>query len=869
MRSEGCHLTISLSVEIDFKSLEDVGTYVDNASANPDQKFVVGITGDVSDLGNWNPEKGVICKFLCSQSDGLEIWQCQFTSSIRHSIRYRYFVAEMKENNDEYSDSNMLRVLAWESRLNPRTFSLIDYLKAENKESLTHATFGVYDDGTFIQRGWLTSNSELHVQLSGSACKFFNCCFPNTAQSQYRLYIACSKYVVQPTCSENFDVDTVCDCTIVKTEDTIEQPVDPESLEPHKFKLRRPSAPLSTGSFSFAPHGRSQPVLLSTLEINRCRMHRGENKECWGTLYKPGDDVTFYVETNDVQNAAIAIEFYRQELKPTPKDVLRPDMPPLRFLGCARFGPFDGTHGRKASQILSSKQLPIGDLRKVVGLILLELDIMCNMHHVKRDQCVWNLSQAVENNGDSLTADRLHEYAWSIITVLLCYLTKKPATTKENTLDSFRTAVQHGADFVEMDVQLTKDHRVIVYHDYEAVIISKKKRGGRLSYLPIAIKDLNYEDLRELKVHHSSVLHEEHTHEKMDEEDLDPIELQSFPLLRSCFEEVDPNLGFVIEVKYPMEYKAGGSELNNFFEYNFYVDTILREILTYAGPRRILLSCFDPNVCVMLQRKQNLYPVFQLGIAPEYADSRQAEFERLFWSALSQQLLGVCLESDRVLETPGVIKLAHLHSLVVLAWGEAVNCPEKRAQLTAMGVDGIIYDRLHENKESGTLNVFKQEGFVSSTSPVLSSPSKSDSGLSSASTVENAKVELINASTGSMTGQPGAIAPFPPPTTKTPNGPTLVAVVKECIEVEKLPHSNSTTTCDSIPRTSMSDLIPDVQSLSVQESDATAVAVNTDHTLPVKSGSPEEAVTPVLADTTLHTRTTSSTQHAVPLITLA
>ncbi|KAF5401301.1 putative glycerophosphocholine phosphodiesterase GPCPD1 T05H10.7 [Paragonimus heterotremus] len=859
MRSEGCHLTISLTVEIDFKSLEDVGTYVDNASANPDQKFVVGITGDVSDLGNWNPEKGVICKFLCSQSDGLEIWQCQFTSSIRHSIRYRYFVAEIKENNDEYSDSNMLRILAWESRLKPRTFSLIDYLNAENKESLTHAVFGVYDDGTFIQRGWLTSNSELHVQLSGSACKFFSCCFPNTVQSQYRLYIACSKYVVQPTCGENFDVDTVCDCTIVKTEDTIEQPVDPESLEPHKFKLRRPSAPLSTGSFSFAPHGRSQPVLLSTLEINRCRMHRGENKECWGTLYKPGDDVTFYVETNDVQNAAIAIEFYRQELKPTPKDVLRPDMPPLRFLGCARFGPFDGTHGRKASQILSSKQLPIGDLR-IHYLVIHPMARALPPSLAVTYQHYWKKRRTVDIGHRGMGTSFFEQSKKHI---------KKPATTKENTLDSFRTAVQHGADFVEMDVQLTKDHRVIVYHDYEAVIISKKKRGGRLSYLPIAIKDLNYEDLRELKVHHSSVLHEEHTHEKMDEEDLDPIELQSFPLLRSCFEEVDPSLGFVIEVKYPMEYKAGGSELNNFFEYNFYVDTILREILTYAGSRRILLSCFDPNVCVMLQRKQNLYPVFQLGIAPEYADSRQAEFERLFWSALSQQLLGVCLESDRVLETPGVIQLAHLHSLVVLAWGEAVNCPEKRAQLTEMGVDGIIYDRLHENKESGTLNVFQQDGFVSSTSPVLSSPSKSDSGLASASNVEDAKAQLITASTGSVVGQPSAIAPFPPPTTKTPNGPTLVAVVKECIEVEKLPHSNSTTTCDSIPHTSMSDLIPDLQSLSVQESDATAAAINTDRTLPVKSGSPEEAVTPVLTDTTMRTRTTSSTQHAVPLITLA
>ncbi|VDP83428.1 unnamed protein product [Schistosoma mattheei] len=42
----------------------------------------------------------------------------------------------------------------------------------------------------------------------------------------------------------------------------------------------------------------------------------------------------------------------------------------------------------------------------------------------------------------------------------------------------------------------------------------------------------------------------------MNEEDLDPIELQPFPLLHSCFEEIDSDLGFVIEVKYPMDLKV-------------------------------------------------------------------------------------------------------------------------------------------------------------------------------------------------------------------------------------------------------------------------------------------------------------------------
>ncbi|VDQ05774.1 unnamed protein product, partial [Trichobilharzia regenti] len=37
-----------------------------------------------------------------------------------------------------------------------------------------------------------------------------------------------------------------------------------------------------------------------------------------------------------------------------------------------------------------------------------------------------------------------------------------------------------GADFVEMDVQLTKDHQVVVYHDFDAVVISKKVSVERL-----------------------------------------------------------------------------------------------------------------------------------------------------------------------------------------------------------------------------------------------------------------------------------------------------------------------------------------------------------------------------------------------------
>ncbi|KAL3317710.1 Glycerophosphocholine phosphodiesterase gpcpd1 [Cichlidogyrus casuarinus] len=104
-------------------------------------------------------------------------------------------------------------------------------------------------------------------------------------------------------------------------------------------------------------------------------------------------------------------------------------------------------------------------------------------------------------------------------------MTSRPALHKENTLVSLKKALQHvsgfistaildqGADFVEMDVQLTKDGEVILYHDYEAAITSRKKRRGELSYLIVPVKDLKYEVLKSLKTDHYSVMLANHDNE--------------------------------------------------------------------------------------------------------------------------------------------------------------------------------------------------------------------------------------------------------------------------------------------------------------------------------------------------------------------
>ena len=70
----------------------------------------------------------------------------------------------------------------------------------------------------------------------------------------------------------------------------------------------------------------------------------------------------------------------------------------------------------------------------------------------------------------------------------------------ENTVTSFNQASRKGADFVEFDVQLTRDHMPIVYHNFAVAV--KSETSGKV--WRVLIKDLTMADLRSLKLFHVS-----------------------------------------------------------------------------------------------------------------------------------------------------------------------------------------------------------------------------------------------------------------------------------------------------------------------------------------------------------------------------
>lgn len=125
------------------------------------------------------------------------------------------------------------------------------------------------------------------------------------------------------------------------------------------------------------------------------------------------------------------------------------------------------------------------------------------------------------------------------------------------------------------------------------------------------MRELTLEQLKNLKVYH--VVEGRSREPKFFDEDL--AEHQPFPELSEALTVINENLGFNIEVKWAQLLENGLLEENHSsIDKNLYVDSILEVTLAKAGTRRIVFSCFDADICVMLRNKQNIYPGMKIKL---------------------------------------------------------------------------------------------------------------------------------------------------------------------------------------------------------------------------------------------------------------
>lgn len=148
------------------------------------------------------------------------------------------------------------------------------------------------------------------------------------------------------------------------------------------------------------------------------------------------------------------------------------------------------------------------------------------------------------------------------------------------------------------------------------------------------------------------------TKQRFFDEDLE--EHQPFPMLKQVLEELSPHVGFNIEIKWTMELKDGRMELYHPMELNQYLDLILEVVMLYGEDRRIIFSCFNPDVCTALRLKQNKYPVMFLTQGesqryPPYKDLRCWSIPLGCKFVQMMELLGINVHTEDLLRDPSLV----------------------------------------------------------------------------------------------------------------------------------------------------------------------------------------------------------------------
>ncbi|XP_068667483.1 glycerophosphodiester phosphodiesterase GDPD1, chloroplastic-like [Aristolochia californica] len=265
---------------------------------------------------------------------------------------------------------------------------------------------------------------------------------------------------------------------------------------------------------------------------------------------------------------------------------------------------------------------------------------------------------------------------------------------KENSISSFNGAGKFAVDFVEFDVQVTKDDCPVIFHDN---FILAEEEDGSMSEKRVT--ELTLEELFQYgpqrepgkvgkplmrKTKDGRVLSW-----KVEDDD-------SLCTLQEAFEKVDHSLGFNIELKFDDNVFYADDELVHALR------AILEVVFKYAQDRLIIFSSFQPDAVRLVRKLQSVYPVFFLtnGGSEIYTDVRRNSLDEALNLCLANGLQGIVSEAKGIFRNPGAISRIKEANLGLLTFGHLNNVPEAVYMQHLMGVDGVIVDLVKEISEA-------------------------------------------------------------------------------------------------------------------------------------------------------------------------
>ena len=151
-----------------------------------------------------------------------------------------------------------------------------------------------------------------------------------------------------------------------------------------------------------------------------------------------------------------------------------------------------------------------------------------------------------------------------------------------------------------------------------------------------------------------------------------------FTTLEEMFVKLPQNVGFNIEMKYPMLHESEEHEMDTYaVELNSFVDTVLTKVYDLGKKRDILFSSFNPDICLLLSFKQPSIPILFLtdaGTSP-VGDIRASSLQEAIRFASRWNLLGVVSAAEPLCNSPRLVRVVKESGLVCVSYGVLNNDP--------------------------------------------------------------------------------------------------------------------------------------------------------------------------------------------------
>ncbi|CAF2058042.1 unnamed protein product [Brassica napus] len=271
---------------------------------------------------------------------------------------------------------------------------------------------------------------------------------------------------------------------------------------------------------------------------------------------------------------------------------------------------------------------------------------------------------------------------------------------KENSILSFNSAAKFPIDFIEFDVQVTKDDCPVIFHDD---FIYSQDNGivneSRVTDLSLS-EFLLYGPQKEAEKTGKTLMRKSKEGQvlKWEVDSDDPL-----CTLQEAFERVEHSLGFNIELKFDNQVV---------YEREFLVHvlrTVLQVVFDYAQDRPVIFSSFQPDAAQLVRELQNTYPVFFLTNAGNqmFKDERRNSLEEAIKVCLEGKLQGIVSEVKGVFRNPSAIAKIKESNLSLLTYGKLNNVGEAVYMQYVMGIEGVIVDFVEEISESVTLMMIR------------------------------------------------------------------------------------------------------------------------------------------------------------------